>query len=158
MFFIFPCSPGSNTHGGKYRKETASSFVVVVGIAKEWDHRKSQMTECTQSREENGMADRRCLDVGLFLSFGSMEILVIIVVHLLVAFLLGGLDEVDVLAAGATRAVDDVVGGDGFEVIVGSLLIFFIFVLCLRESRVSRGAAEGYKEASSKRAHHTCTV
>jgi hypothetical protein len=59
-----------------------------------------------------------------------MEILVVIVVHLLVALLLGGFGEVDVLAASATRAVDDVVGGDGLEVIVGGLLLVFIVFLC----------------------------
>lgn len=59
----------------------------------------------------------------------SVEILIVIifVVHWVVAFslgFLGGFGEVDALAACATTAFDDIVGGDGFEVVA----FFFIVI------------------------------
>lgn len=50
-------------------------------------------------------------------------LIVIVVVHLVVLGLLSRFLEVDVLATCAASALDDVLGGDGFEVALA--LVFF---------------------------------
>lgn len=64
----------------------------------------------------------------------AVEILIVIVfvVHWVVAFslgFLGGFGEVDALAACATTAFDDVVGGDGFEVVAFFFVFIYLFLL-----------------------------
>ena len=64
----------------------------------------------------------------------AVEILIVIifVVHWVVAFslsFLGGFGEVDALAACAATAFDDVVGGDGFEVVAFFFVVIYWFML-----------------------------
>lgn len=62
----------------------------------------------------------------------SLEILIVVgIVHLVITSSLGLLSrfgEVDALAASSSSALDDVVSGDGLEVVA------FFFVFCVRKS------------------------
>lgn len=64
----------------------------------------------------------------------SLEILIVVgIVHLVITSSLGLLSrfgEVDALAASSSSALDDVVSGDGLEVVA------FFFVFCVRKSSV----------------------